>query len=132
MNMQVEHVAWQVQDPAAVAAWYGEIFGFTVLRKFDNSARAHFLADATGRVVLEIYNNPKVAVPDYGAMDPLLLHIAFLTSNPAADRDRLLQAGASLVDDLFITAAGDELAMLRDPWGFPIQLAKRSTPLLAG
>ena len=127
--MIIEHSAWQVQDPVAVAAWYGENFGFTILRKFDNPAQAHFLADAAGRVVLEIYNNPKLAVPDYGAMDPLLLHIAFLTSDPAAVRDRLLPAGASLVDDLFITPAGDELVMLRDPWGFPVQLVKRASPL---
>lgn len=129
MNIQVEHVAWQVQDPAAVAAWYGENFGFTILRKFDNPAQAHFLADAAGRVVLEIYNNSKVAVPDYGVMDPLLLHIAFRTDDPAAVRDRLLQAGASLVDDLFVTSAGDELIMLRDPWGFPVQLVQRKEPL---
>ncbi len=129
--MQVEHVAWQIQDPTAVAAWYEEHLGFTILRKFDNVARAHFLADASGRVVMEIYNNPKVAVPDYGAMDPLHLHIAFVASDPAAARDRLLQAGASLVDDLVSTPAGDQLVMLRDPWGFPIQLVKRSTPLVS-
>jgi hypothetical protein len=26
---------------------------------------------------------------------------------------------------------GDELAMLRDPWGFAIQLVKRHTPMLS-
>ncbi|GEM_PF-457451 len=130
MSTQVEHVAWQVQDPAAMAAWYGENFGFTILRKFDNPARAHFLADAAGRVVFEIYNNPKVAVPDYPSMDPLHLHIALSTDDPAGMRDRLLGAGATLVDDLVVTAAGDELAMLRDPWGFAVQLVRRKVPML--
>ena len=128
--IKVEHVAWQVNDPVAVAAWYGRQFGFTILRKSDNPSRAHFLADVSGNVVLEIYNNPKVGVPDYNSMDPLLLHLAFVVENPSQIRDGLVQAGAVLVDDLTTTPAGDELVMLRDPWGFPVQLVKRKTPML--
>jgi hypothetical protein len=29
-----------------------------------------------------------------------------------------------------VTPAGDHLAMLRDPWGLPIQLVHRSTPMI--
>lgn len=130
MNIQLEHVAWQVQDPTSVAAWYAENFGFTILRKINNVARAHFLADPAGRVVVEIYNNPKAVVPKYSTMDPLHLHIAFSSDNPAAMRDRLLGQGATLVEDLVVTPVGDELAMLRDPWGFPFQLVKRKVSML--
>ena len=45
--------------------------------------------------------------------------------------DRLVTAGAKLVDDLFFNAVGDQLVMLRDPWGVPLQLVKRTTPMLA-
>jgi len=31
-----------------------------------------FLADATGQVMLEIYNNPQAKAPDYASMDPSL------------------------------------------------------------
>jgi uncharacterized glyoxalase superfamily protein PhnB len=46
-----------------------------------------------------------------------------------AERDRLVAAGASVVEAFNRTDAGDEMAMLRDPWGFPIQLMKRAEPM---
>lgn len=125
----IEHVAWQVESPGEVAEWYARNFGFTLRRKFDNAAQAHFLADAAGRVIFEIYNNSKAPVPDYRAQDPLVLHIAFKVDAPKDTRDALLNAGASVVDDYAVTAAGDELVMMRDPWGFAIQLVKRSAPM---
>jgi predicted enzyme related to lactoylglutathione lyase len=128
--IQVEHVAWQVQDPTAVAKWYGEQFGFRVLRSMDKSPFTHFLVDAGGRVVVEIYNNPLAPVPDYPATHPLHLHLAFAVDQPEATRDHLLTAGASIAENMIITPTGDKLIMLRDPWGFPIQLCKRARPML--
>jgi glyoxylase I family protein len=55
--------------------------------------------------------------------------VAFVSANPAADRDRLVAAGATVADDLVRTAAGDELVMLRDPWGVALQLARRAQPM---
>jgi uncharacterized glyoxalase superfamily protein PhnB len=127
----VEHVAWQVQDPPAVAAWYGTQFGFTIARKLDIGPRTHFLADADKRIVVEIYNNPKAPQPDYAAMDPLLLHLAFSVDDPEAECELLLQAGATMADPLQTLANGDRVLMLRDPWGFAIQLVKRAVPLIA-
>ncbi|HVT88793.1 MAG TPA: VOC family protein [Tepidisphaeraceae bacterium] len=126
----VEHVAWQVNDPQAVAKWYIENLGFRVLRKMENSPFTHFIADAGGKVVLEIYNNPAVNVPAYPSMNPLHLHLAFATADPEAERDRLLSAGATVAENMIITPAGDKLIMLRDPWGFAIQLCKRSKPMM--
>jgi uncharacterized glyoxalase superfamily protein PhnB len=80
--------------------------------------------------MVEIYNNPRVRTPDYWVMDPLLLHLAFSSDDPAADRDRLVAAGATIVEDFVTTAAGDGLVMLRDPWGFAIQLVRRATRMV--
>jgi glyoxylase I family protein len=80
--------------------------------------------------MLELYRNPKVQVPDYATMDPLLVHVAFVSSDLAGDRDRLVAAGASVVDDIVATPTGDELVMLRDPWGVALQLAKRANPMI--
>ena len=93
----MEHVAWQVQDPPAVACWYVEHLGFRVLRKQDAPPFTHFLADAAQRVVIEIYHNPRVAVPDYPAMHPLHLHLAFAVDDPEATRDVLLKAARRLL-----------------------------------
>jgi catechol 2,3-dioxygenase-like lactoylglutathione lyase family enzyme len=128
--MIVEHIAWQVQDPVAVAAWYTEHLGFRVVRRGKSGVLAHFLADESGRTVIEIYNNPKASIPEYPGQSPLILHLAFAVPDVAAELQRLKAAGATVVDEPSITHAGDELAMLRDPWGFPLQLVKRVEPLL--
>ena len=127
--MQVEHVAWQVPDPLAVAQWYIQHLGFKVLRKLDASPFTHFIADESGRVVVEIYHNPAATIPDYKSMNPLLLHLAFVAENPEAERDRLTRAGATLHEDLK-TPAGDRLIMMRDPFGFAIQLCKRAKTMI--
>jgi catechol 2,3-dioxygenase-like lactoylglutathione lyase family enzyme len=127
---QVEHVAWQVNDPPAVAKWYVDTLGFRVLRKMDAAPFTHFLVDAGGRVVMEIYHNPVASVPDYRSMNPLHLHLAFAVDQPEAARAKLLEAGATNHEDAIITPAGDKLIMLRDPFGFPIQLCKRAKPML--
>jgi catechol 2,3-dioxygenase-like lactoylglutathione lyase family enzyme len=128
--MKIEHFALQVPDPIAMADWYVKNLDCTLARSGDAPAHMRFLKDGSGSVLVELYRNPKVGVPDYAAMDPLLLHLAFLSENPAADRDRLVAAGARLVDDLVTTPSGDQLVMLRDPWSIALQLVKRVAPML--
>ena len=127
--MQIEHLAYQVHNPTEVAAWYGKHCGLTISRKLGGKPDAHFLADDTGRVLLEIYNNPAIDLPDYAAMNPLYLHLAFVSFDVPADVARLVEAGASIVDKPFTIPGGDNLAMLRDPWGFAIQLCHRAEPM---
>jgi len=127
--MKIEHVALQVEDPAGMARWYVEHLGCTIARVGDAPAFMHFLRDGAGTSMLELYRNPRVAVPDYASMDPMLVHVAFVSTDPAADRDRLVAAGATVADDLVRTSAGDELVMLRDPWGVALQLARRAQPM---
>ena len=81
-------------------------------------------------MMLEIYNNPPDAVPDYASMDPLLLHIAFMADDVKGIREKLIAAGATPVGEVTVTSSGDELAMLRDPWGVAIQFVKRAKPML--
>ncbi len=100
--MKIEHAAYQVADPTGVAAWYVAHLGMTVKRSQRESPFMHFLADSAGAVMIEFYNNPAVAVPDYRAVNPVLMHVAFRTDDVAGVRARLLAAGASAegeVDD---------------------------------
>ena len=128
--MKIEHFAYQIEDPVRVAAWYVAHLGLIVKRSSGAPGYAHFLADSTGSVMVESYNNRAVQTPEYPGMHPLLLHLAFCSDDPAADRDRLVSAGAVVVEDLTTSPAGDLLVMLRDPWGFPVQLVKRANPML--
>ncbi len=128
--MKIEHVALFVQDPVSVARWYEQHLGLRVVRSSEQRpALTRFLADSDGTTVLEIYSG-NLPVPNYAAMDPLLLHVAFATDDLPATRDRLLAAGATAEGDIAVTPTGDRLAMLRDPWGLALQLAHRATPLV--
>ncbi len=127
--LNIEHIACNVSDPAAMAAWYVEHLGMRVVRRIDAAPWVHFHADARGHVVLEIYNNVQDPVPDYGAMHPLRFHLAFHAPDPDAARAALMAAGATFVEEL-VQPDGSRLLMLRDPWGLPLQLCKRTTPLL--
>ena len=130
--MKIEHIGYMVQNPIQVAAWYCQNLEFRVARGMQTSPFTRFLVDASGNGMLEIYNNPAAQVPDYASMDPLVLHIAFEIENESIEcaRDRLLAAGASIFSDLGVTPAGDQLVMLRDPWGMALQLAKRKIPMV--
>jgi glyoxylase I family protein len=111
-----------------MADWYVKNLGCTIARAGGEPAHGRFLT--VGSVLFEIYRNPKAIVPDYNTIDPLLVHLAFSSSNLKADRDRLVKAGARVADDIATTPAGDEIMMLRDPWNVPIQFVKRADPML--
>ena len=124
-----EHAAVNVADPVAMAAWYCEHLGMSVARKGAAPDHMHFLADASGRLVLEIYRALPDQVPAYGDMHPLLLHIAFATQDAEADVQRLVAAGATALGPVRSNDAGDRMAMLRDPWGLALQLCQRAVPM---
>ena len=125
--MKIEHIAFNVADPVAMADWYCRHCGLRVVRHIPPPAQTHFLADSDS-TVLEIYCNPPDNVPDYRKMDPLLFHLALTSSNPTADTERLVAAGATFVSEIR-PDSGSHLVMLRDPWGVALQLCKRSTEL---
>lgn len=128
--MKIEHVAYQVAEPVAVAEWYCANFGFSVKRAGQDVAKTHFLADETGQVMIEIYANPSIEVPPYAEMHPLTFHLAFVCDEIASTVERLLDVGASVAVAAAVTPLGDELVMLRDPWGMAIQLCKRAERLV--
>ena len=125
--MKFEHFALNVPDPRAMSRWYVEQVGFKVVRRRDDAPYTHFLADETGRVIVELYSNPKAAVPDYAAQHPLVFHFAVVAADARAECQRLEQAGARL----FLEEPqpdGSMLIMMRDPWGVALQLCQRAQP----
>ncbi len=128
--MKFEHVAFNVPEPAAMAAWYEIHLGLEIVRALSQAPHTHFLRDSSGAMMLEIYQNPPDSVPEYCKMDPLLFHLAFVSEDPSKDKQRLLNAGAKLEEELHLDD-GSHIVMLRDPWGVCFQLCKRGVPLLA-
>ncbi len=125
--MKFEHFAINVPAARTQAHWYVEHLGFKIARSRDDVPYTHFLADETGRIIVELYSNPKAAIPDYFTAHPLSFHMAVATKDAAAERRRLEAAGATL----FLEEPqpdGSMLIMMRDPWGVPLQLCQRTVP----
>lgn len=125
--MKFEHFALNVPDAKASARWYVAQLGLRVARTRDDSPFTSFLADDSGRVILEVYSNPAAPYPDYKAAHPLCFHVAFIADDPAAVRARLVAAGAAPAYEETLPD-GSFLIMVRDPWGVPLQLVRRATP----
>lgn len=127
--MKLEHIALNVSDPVAMAAWYKEHLEFEIAKGITTSPYTHFLREKSGTMMIEVYCNPPHQVPSYSQMNPLQLHLAFVSEDPEADKRRLLAAGATLAKDEHLPD-GSHLITMRDPWGIAIQFCRRSTPLL--
>ena len=126
--MKFEHVALNVPDARATAAWYVENLGMQIARAMDRPPYAHFMADSTGRTALELYTHTSGPIPDYAGMNQYTLHVAFAVEDAAAVRDRLVAAGATLIGESG-SLESSILVFLRDPWGVTLQLCQRSRPL---
>ncbi len=126
--MKFEHFALNVPDAPDHARWYVHHLGFKVVRSRTDAPYTHFLADETGRVVIELYTNPKAPIPDYAAQHPLVFHVAVVAADAKAECARLQKAGATL----FIEEPqpdGSMLIMMRDPWSVALQLCQRANPM---
>jgi glyoxylase I family protein len=128
--MKLEHIAFDVADPQGLAKWWCENLGMRVVRASGPPVFGHFLADSAGQSIIEIYNNPTVTPPDYASMKSATLHLAFVSDDPEAMRDKLIAAGATAMGETLITPSGDIITEVRDPFGFVIQFAKRGKNLI--
>lgn len=127
--MKMEHVALNVSEPVKMAHWYRDHMGLNIVKQSNQAPWMAFLADDSGQIMIEIYSNPVESVPDYASMDPLILHLAWVSEDPDQDRVRLEEAGATTVSSDHLPD-GSHLVMMRDPWGVSLQLCKRATPML--
>src|SRR5690606_2196854 len=127
--MKFEHFALNVAQPLQMAAWYVAQRGLSIVKKMEAPPYMTFMPDESGTITFAIYNKPNAVVLDYQQLHPLTVHLAFVSDNSQKDKDRLLQAGATVFSDE-ILEDGSHLVMLRDPWGLAIQLCKRASPML--
>jgi glyoxylase I family protein len=128
-KIRFEHAAINVKEPVAMADWYCKNLGMTVVFKADPPANTRFVKDASGKTRIELYNNSAAPIPDYASQDLLVLHFAFNVDDVKATCDRLIKAGAKMDKDVTVTASGDEIATIRDPWGIALQFVKRAKPM---
>lgn len=128
VNAQFEHIAFNVPDMEALAAWYCNHLGMVRVRH--DPGKKLFLADHTGTVVLELYTNTNEQMLDFARCGRLEMHLAFVVEEPDTAIDELTAAGATIEDRRPPDYAGDVMCFLRDPFGIPIQVLTRNVPLL--
>ena len=123
--MKLEHIAINVPDPVKMAEWYVEHCKMRIVLKIDLPPFTRFLADQEGNTCIEIYQNQSAPMPDYESQSPLVYHHAFSVENLDNAKNALIEAGSSFVEEINFSN-GTSLIMLRDPWGIPLQLVKRT------
>lgn len=126
--MIFEHFGINVPDARAMAKWYVENLNMQIVHAVKTDPYAHFLADETGRTIIEIYTNTNHPIPDYASQHPSMYHFAVKSDDPTATKDKLVKAGATFILEETLDD-GSFLIMLRDPWDIPLQLARRSNPM---
>ena len=126
--MKFEHFALNVPDARATSLWYVNHLGLAIVRSTEDAPYTKFMADETGRVIMELYTDTSVSIPDYGAASPLNFHVAFIAEVAKPTQTRLASAGASPFKEV-ILADGSVLVMMRDPWGVPLQFCQRTKAL---
>jgi glyoxylase I family protein len=123
--MKFEHFAVNVPDAPAHVKWFIDHLDFKLVRVAPGPPLMHFVADETGRVIVELYTNPKAPIPDHKVNHPLNFHIAMVAPDARATREKLEKAGATRVSE-DVHPDGTVLIMLRDPWGVSLQLCQRA------
>ncbi|RRQ49656.1 VOC family protein [Maribacter algicola] len=123
--MVFEHFALNVTDIGQVVDWYCQNLGLTIVSEQKVAPFMTFLADSTGRVVLELYSRDDSAKRNFEAEHPLTFHVAFVSADAQKDKERLVAKGATFFEEVH-KPDGSHLVMLRDPWGMPLQLCQRA------
>src|SRR5690606_38802490 len=100
--MVFEHFAINVEHPVEMAQWYAENLQMKIVRSMNDYPFTSFLSDKTGRVVMEIYSNHTARIPDYQNSNPLEFHFAFMVEDVVSVKEKLLEAGASFVEDIHL------------------------------
>ena len=129
-QIRPEHVAFNVPDAVAAAAWYTENLGMKTMRKGGAPTFTTFVADSNEHMMLELFHNADYPLLEPAKLNHMSLHLAFMVSDIAAIKTKLLHAGATTVEDITKTNSGDQVLMMRDPWGLPIQFVQRVQPML--
>jgi glyoxylase I family protein len=129
-GLRFEHIAHNVKDAREVAKWYVSNYGMIALHESGAPNYGVFLADSAENMMIELYQNDQVPVINFSDVDFFSLHLASMSGDLAATKDKFVKAGATVAQDINKTPSGDEILVLRDPWGFPLQFVKRAVPML--
>ena len=128
----IEHIGLVVKDSRAMARWYEAALCFVILKSADttNGHVAFIKCSRTG-LIFELITDRNLLPIEGTLTHPLQLHIAFKSTDIAADRDRLTSLGAVFVMDCPTVDPDARVLIIKDPWGNFIQLSQRKDDFYA-
>jgi catechol 2,3-dioxygenase-like lactoylglutathione lyase family enzyme len=130
-KVKIEHIGVCVSAPISMGKWYQDHLGLKIIRSAgDDLDGVSFLIDDAGTTVLELGRLPEGPPLDGRSLLPLQLHLAIECENPVSEAERLVEAGAKLLGESPRNAYPGERILMRDPWGYTIQLVNRRNKLL--
>lgn len=109
----------------AVVKWYVAHLELKVVSQQNELPFMTFLADSSGRVILELYQRSDAVMTNFTTQHQLTFHVAFVSENAQKDSERLQEHGATFVEEVW-KEDGSHLVMLRDPWGMSLQFCQRT------
>lgn len=128
--MGIEHIGLSVSAPIDMSNWYCAIFGFRVVRQEGtNDDGVSFIIDDNEETILELYKLPEVPALPVNTFIPIQFHIAIDCEKPFETANILVDKGATFVGEAPRNEYKGEKYLIRDPWGFVIQLVNRKTKL---
>lgn len=128
--MKFEHFAINVPEPKEMAEWYEEYIGLNIAFQLPHSPYTTFMSDDSGRLVMEVYNNPNGPMLEFdNNHHPLTFHMAFESEDAEVDKNRLIKAGAKFFDEM-VPDEESHLVMMKDPWGVPVQICQRKEKIV--
>ncbi len=124
-----EHIMFNVPDPVAMVKWYEKNLGMVAMSKGKAPTYSTFISDPGNHMMLELGNFADFPKMEFSKVDINTMHLALVTENIKEVKKKLVGAGAVVAQDIFKTPGGDQVMVLRDPWGLPIQFVERADPM---
>ena len=130
-NIIFEHIGINVKDPIAAAKWYSENLNMKIIREGTAPNYSTFVADSSIHMMIEFNYNKDFPTIDSLNFNYDSFHLAFNVPDINKIKEKLLKAGATVLSDLRKTDSGDQVLVLKDPWGLPIQFVQRVKPMIS-
>jgi hypothetical protein len=129
--MRVEHIGISVPEPIDMGNWYADNLGFQIVHQGGtNTEGVSFVKDQAGDTVLELFKLSGVDALKPKELQPIALHIAIDVKNPYDEAMKLVENGAEFIGEAPRNDYIGEKYLVRDPWGFVIQLVNRARKLI--
>ncbi|MCX7806238.1 MAG: VOC family protein [Planctomycetota bacterium] len=124
----IEHVGIAAKDPARLADWYRETFGWREVMRTDASPPVVFLATPAGDMV-EILPAKTSLAGEKDNFDRGYVHLAIRVEDYDAAVEHIRRAGGRLEGDP-IDSKGTKVRFFRDPEGNLLHVIRRQRPLV--